>query len=248
MKNYKEYAKNLYLREGFGSIGITQISESIKKHIKQTGKTPIVFIDYLQILAPDDSKSSDKQKLDNSVLELKRISRDYKMPIIGISSLNRASYHGKISLEAFKESGGIEYASDVLIGLQFTGVGEKGFDINLAKKQDPRDIELVIIKNRNGISGTCLGFEYQPKFNYFTINRGYSSILPNVQANNNDANSEPSDCKEASVVYAIKDRETLSDVIKELDKDCVYGLDIETTGLNPTSSKISLLQIYDPKK
>ena len=70
-------------------------------------------------------------------------------------------------MEAFKESGTIEYSSDVLIGLQFEGAGERNFDINEAKKKDPRDVELVILKNRNGPMGLKIPYTYYPLFNYF---------------------------------------------------------------------------------
>lgn len=38
-------------------------------------------------------------------------------------------------MEAFKESGDIEYSTDVLIGLQLSGVGQKDFDVNEAKNR-----------------------------------------------------------------------------------------------------------------
>ena len=52
------------------------------------------------------------------MMELKRLSRDYKLPLIGISSFNRDSYTEAVSMKSFKESGAIEYSSDVLMGLQ----------------------------------------------------------------------------------------------------------------------------------
>ena len=61
---------------------------------------------------------NDKQNVDRAVFELKRLSRTYKIPVIAISSLNRGSYSSDICMAAFKESGAIEYSSDVLIGLQ----------------------------------------------------------------------------------------------------------------------------------
>lgn len=70
-------------------------------------------------------------------------------------------------MEAFKESGAIEYSSDVLIGLQLAGAGGKNFDVNEAKRKDPRDIELVILKNRNGRTGDKIRYSYYPLFNYF---------------------------------------------------------------------------------
>lgn len=165
---YGSYAKNIYIHEGIGDIGVEQIRDTVQRHITFTGKTPVVVIDYVQILAPADIRASDKQNTDKAVLELKRISRDFKTPVIGISSLNRASYKEAISMEAFKESGSLEYGSDVLIGLQLNGAGQKNFDANEAKRKNPREIELVILKNRNGSTGDKIELEYYPLFNYFT--------------------------------------------------------------------------------
>lgn len=68
-------------------------------------------------------------------------------------------------MAAFKESGAIEYSSDILIGLQ--GAGGKDFDIDEAKRKDPKEIELKILKNRNGKTGDVLRFDYYPMFNNF---------------------------------------------------------------------------------
>lgn len=165
--SYSQYANHIYISEGIGDIGAEQIRETIKQHILFTGNTPVVIIDYLQILAPYNDRATDKQNTDKAVMELKRISRDYKTPVIGISSFNRANYKEAVTMEAFKESGAIEYSSDVLIGLQLKGAGKKDFDANEAKKKSPREIELVILKNRNGSTGDRLEFRYYPLFNYF---------------------------------------------------------------------------------
>ena len=165
---YSQYAERIYIFEGVGDMGVEQIREAVKKHISFTGRKPTVLIDYVQILAPADVRASDKQNTDKAVLELKRISRDYKLPIIAISSLNRDNYKGKINMAAFKESGAIEYGSDVLIGLQLKGADDpKGFDVDAAKSKNPREIELIILKNRNGATGGKLNYEYYPLFNYF---------------------------------------------------------------------------------
>lgn len=164
---YSKYVQNIYISEGVGDIGAEQIRETVQKHILFTGKTPVVIIDYLQILAPYSERATDKQNTDKAVMELKRISRDYKTPVIGISSFNRANYKEAVTMEAFKESGAIEYSSDILIGLQLKGAGKKDFDANEAKRKDPREIELVILKNRNGRTGDSLSFNFYPLFNYF---------------------------------------------------------------------------------
>lgn len=167
IQSYAEYAENLYIFEGVGDIGVKEIRRAVADHVSITGKKPVVIVDYLQLLAPNDPRSTDKQNMDKAVLELKRLSRDYKIPVVAISSLNRQSYSEPVNMTAFKESGAIEYSSDVLIGLQAKGAGGADFDIDEAKKKDPREIELKILKNRNGRTGDVLAFEYYPLFNLY---------------------------------------------------------------------------------
>ena len=168
ISEYSKYADKVFISEGVGDIGWRQIRDTVEKHIKYTGAVPVVIIDYLQITEPEDIRATDKQNTDKAVLELKRMSRDYKIPVIGISSFNRVNYKTKVSMESFKESGAIEYSSDVLIGLQLEGTGETNFDVNEAKARDPRTVEFVILKNRNGQTGGKTVFNYYPKFNLFT--------------------------------------------------------------------------------
>lgn len=179
-------AKHIFISEGMGNIGAEEIRAKVERHIKATGRPPVVLIDYLQILKPYDMRATDKQNTDRAVSELKRLSRDFAVPVIGISSFNRDNYSAPVSLSSFKESGAIEYSSDVLIGLQFEGMdyddeaSDKGegeatrtkrirriIKEQKAKGKEGRDIQLVILKNRNGALGT-LCFKYYPLFNYFT--------------------------------------------------------------------------------
>lgn len=177
---YQKYAGNLYYYEGIGNIGAEEIRRKTEEHIRLTGRTPVVMIDYLQIMAPYDLRASDKQNTDKAVLELKRLSRDCKLPVIAISSLNRESYgSGEIEMSAFKESGAIEYGSDVLIGLQVQGLGGKlAAQDNLKKIQQCkehaiRNVELKILKNRNGRTGIKVGMRYYAMFNCFVRDESY---------------------------------------------------------------------------
>ena len=127
-KNYREYSNHIRIIEGVGSVGIEEIKKAIDKHIEYTGRKPIIFIDYLQVIAPPKDERgrqsfTDKQAVDKNILELKRLSRNYA--IIAISSFNRESYTEPLTLTAFKESGAVEYTADVLIGLQYAGMDYK---------------------------------------------------------------------------------------------------------------------------
>jgi replicative DNA helicase len=78
-------------------------------------------------------------------------------------------------MASFKETGAIEYTADGLIGLQFQGVGGKDFDEREAKNRNApdnatlneREIEAVILKNRNGRTGGRCNFYYYPAYDLF---------------------------------------------------------------------------------
>ena len=121
-ENQSQIAPNIWIFEGVGNVGVKEVREKVSRHISLKGRKPLVVIDYVQILAPFDIRATDKQNTDKAVLELKRISRDFDIPVLCVSSLNRESYSEPISMRAFKESGAIEYGCDVLLGLQYSGM------------------------------------------------------------------------------------------------------------------------------
>lgn len=167
-------AKYLSLVEGDFNITIDSIRAQAKVHETRTGERPVIFIDYLQAIQPDPgSRLTDKQHIDQTVIALKRLSRDLDLPVIVVSSFNRASY-GKDSdntnkvvrfMTAWKESGAIEYTADVLIAMDIKRQGDQS--IEEAKANDKRYIELVILKNRRGKAFEEITLTYLPKQNYF---------------------------------------------------------------------------------
>lgn len=174
----QEYAKHIWIDEadGIDQIGVDLIEQRIEDHVSITGRKPVVFIDYLQLLASPDPRLSDKQATDRNVFRLKRISRKHKIPIVVISSLNRDNYTQAINMAAYKESGAIEYSSDVLIGLQPRGMEDGGNDrartanaatMRSCKADATRQIELVVLKNRHGVANASVNYEYAPAFNLF---------------------------------------------------------------------------------
>lgn len=179
-------ATNIWITEGVGNVSVTSIREKIEHFVSVYKEAPVVVIDYLQIIAPYSERYTDKQNTDKAVLELKRLSRDYRIPIIGISSFNRDNYTAPVNLASFKESGAIEYSSDVLIGLQYEGMDyrdgetDKNRDtrirglikdaLELGKSGDAQSIQVKILKNRNGSKGDTM-LDFYPMFNYFANRR-----------------------------------------------------------------------------
>lgn len=143
---------------------VAQIETKAKAIQGKYGVAPVVFVDYLQLVAPRSERDTDKQAADYNVSQLRRLARDMGAPVVAVSSLNRSSYSGVIEFASFKESGMIEYSSDVLIGLQPYRMEE---EVNKQstedkrkseakkimtkfKREEFRKCEIVVLKNRNG--------------------------------------------------------------------------------------------------
>ena len=179
MEECKRTQKQLKIIEAVGDYGVDEIEEDVKEFVSVTGLTPLVIIDYLQILKPYDERMGDKQNVDRTTSALKRLSRDYNLTIIAISSFNRESYWQQVTLTSFKESGSVEYSSDVLLALSPAGMVEASSDndkksnkqtITKTKVAKVRQLELHVLKNRNGRITNAdhkLQFDYTAMFNHF---------------------------------------------------------------------------------
>ena len=163
--------------EGNFNCTVSFIGNYVNYYMKRNKVKPVVIVDYLQIIQAA-GQSSTKEAVDMNVTELKRLSRSKDIPIFLISSLNRANYLTPVDFESFKESGGIEYTADVIWGLQLAVMNDDIFNqekklkdkrdkVRQAKAATPRQIELVCLKNRYGISSYTVNFEYYPQFDLF---------------------------------------------------------------------------------
>lgn len=164
---YAAYAGHLWFREGDHETGMEDIRREVERHIAETGEKPVVLLDYLQIVAPADARFTDKQNLDRTVCALKKLSRAEELTILAVSSFNRENYNAEATMTAFKESGGIDYSADVLMGLQARGAGSRSFNLDEEKRKDPRELELKIIKNRTAALGDPVPLRYYPAFSCF---------------------------------------------------------------------------------
>lgn len=176
-----EVAPYLRIFEGRKQPSVDDIRTVTERMARHDGQAPLVCVDYLQLIAPQSEHDSDKQAVDKNVMALRQLARDLKAPILVISSLNRSSYSGSVDLASFKESGAIEYGSDVLLGLQPRGISDVECNSNdreaktAAKRlmrehkdEFDRPCELVVLKNRNGRTPSeGLPFTFHAMHGYF---------------------------------------------------------------------------------
>ena len=184
-EEYNKIAGRISVIECNFDTNIYSIIEYTKAYMEAFKVKPVVIVDYLQIIPPTDPRQSDKEKVDSIVRGLKKLQSENDLVLFVISSINRANYLTPIDFESFKESGGIEYTADVVWGLQlqilnddiFNGekkIKEKREKVRQAKKAIPREIELVCLKNRYGVSSYSCGFKYDPRFDLFEPDNLYN--------------------------------------------------------------------------
>ena len=163
--------------EGNFNCTVSFIGEYVTNYMKRNEVKPVVIVDYLQIIQAGERQTT-KEAVDTNVTELKRLSRSKDIPIFLISSLNRTNYLTPVDFESFKESGGIEYTADVVWGLQLSVMNDDIFNqekklkdkrekVRQAKAATPRQIELVCLKNRYGVSSYQVNFDYYPQYDLF---------------------------------------------------------------------------------
>ncbi len=121
---------------------------SIARKLKRQHGLELVVVDYLQLMAPTQTKASDNmvQQVTEISRSLKHLARELDVPVIALSQLSRAveSRGGKPRLSDLRDSGSIEQDADVVMFIH-REKDEDGLPSNLT--------EILIEKHRNGPTG-----------------------------------------------------------------------------------------------
>lgn len=230
VKVYDEQARHLWIIEGDKDgqpLTGKEINDRIRLHRELTGCTPVVFVDYLQRMKKTDA-STDMERIENNVRDLRAAARANNCPVFTILSYNRAGYYGSVDMTSGKGSGDIEYSTDVQLGMQPVGMQEGDNAraqnkelIHQTKRQLVRNIELVITKNRMGMTDKSVTFSYAAEFNSFDETGEGEAIIK--RKGRSAANKE------------LREREITAreNLIALLDRAINSGLTITTAGEDP---------------
>ena len=123
---------------------------SVARRLKSEHKLGLIIVDYLQLMAPTQSRGSDNlvQQITEISRSLKHLARELDVPVIALSQLSRAVEQrgGKPRLSDLRDSGSIEQDADVVMFIhredKYKDEAEKN---NIA--------EILIEKHRNGPVG-----------------------------------------------------------------------------------------------
>jgi len=123
---------------------------SIVRRLKHEKKLGLVIVDYLQLMAPVQSKNNDNlvQQITEISRSLKQLAREFDVPVIALSQLSRAVEQrgGKPRLSDLRDSGSIEQDADVVMFIH----REKDESGESSKSAET---EILIEKHRNGPTG-----------------------------------------------------------------------------------------------
>lgn len=126
----------------------------------------LVVVDYLQIVPTESEFRDTRNKVDFVVSELRRLARDLHCPVIAISSVSRASYGSSPGLDAFKESGGVEFTADVGLVMYKDKDKVKGTDTVEGVGRDWEMVYVNVVKNRFG-ERARIAFKYFAQIDRF---------------------------------------------------------------------------------
>ena len=151
-------------------ISIQTIRSKIKKILFEHTRIGLVIIDYLQLMQFSNSKNENRvQELSKITRALKALAREFNIPIIALSQLNRSVENRtdkRPMLSDLRESGSIEQDADLVLMLYRQSYYKNQQQIN--KEQLNLDIaELIVAKHRNGPTG-IINLKFEPEYAKFS--------------------------------------------------------------------------------
>lgn len=123
---------------------------AVARRLKNEKGLGLIVVDYLQLMAPTQSKNSDNlvQQVTEISRSLKNLARDLDVPVLALSQLSRAAAQSgeRPKLHHLRDSGSIEQDADVVMFIHREDkMKEEAEKTNIA--------EILIEKHRNGETG-----------------------------------------------------------------------------------------------
>lgn len=129
---------------------IAEMRSKIRKAVRENPeKQVVVFIDYLGLIKPNDTKASTYVQVSQISKDLKNIAREFEIPVCCLAQLNRSveqRQDKRPMMSDLRDSGSIEQDSDIITLLYRDSYYNK-------EMLDDKVLELDIAKNRAGRTG-----------------------------------------------------------------------------------------------
>jgi replicative DNA helicase len=147
----KKLSQLPFLIDDTPNLTIQDIRRKIKKIVLEQTQISLVVVDYLQLMENLNVKRQNRvQEVSEITRSLKSIAREFKVPVIALSQLNRTVEtrpNKRPLLSDLRESGSIEQDADLVIML-YSDNYYNNYESNTS------DVEVILSKHRNGPTGT----------------------------------------------------------------------------------------------
>ena len=147
---------------------------AVARRLKRERGIGMIIVDYLQLMAPTNTKASDSmvQQVTEISRSLKSLARELNVPVIALSQLSRAVEQrgGKPRLSDLRDSGSIEQDADVVMFIHRE-------DKNNKESDRPNIAEILIEKHRNGPTGKVDLFFDEKRTSFMSMDKsGYGDL------------------------------------------------------------------------
>lgn len=125
--------------------------------LKREGHLDFIVIDYLQLLSSGENKVNRVEEVSKISRGLKEMARTFEVPVLALSQLSRGIEQREDKtpvLADLRESGSIEQDADIVMFLH-REVPKKEEGDDTTKRVRSAKTELIIAKNRQGMTGSC---------------------------------------------------------------------------------------------
>lgn len=141
---------------------------AVARRLKRERGIGLIVVDYLQLMAPTNTKQSDSmvQQVTEISRSLKSLARELEVPVLALSQLSRAVEQrgGKPRLSDLRDSGSIEQDADVVMFIHREDKGKEDSDRkNIA--------EILIEKHRNGPTGRVELYFDEKRTSYMPVDK-----------------------------------------------------------------------------
>lgn len=157
----EKYLDRLSIRN---ETNVIEIRAAIRKIIRDNpNKKHVFYIDHLDHVTTDKHFNNKVHEVGEIVKQLKKICKEFKVPIVLLAQLNRAvekQENKRPMMSDLRESGTIEQVADVIALLY------RDSYYNKEEKENPK-FEILIRKQRDGVTGDIL-LNFYPALSKFT--------------------------------------------------------------------------------
>lgn len=150
---------------------IREVLESIKKN----EAIACLIVDYLQLMSLRKQVTNRQEEVSEISRELKAIAREFNIPVIAFSQLNRnLEFRGspRPRMIDLRESGAMENDSTKIILIHRPSYFDKQLDPNA---EDSGEAELIVCKNRGGATGNVSCVFIPEWMSFCDVPEGYNN-------------------------------------------------------------------------